>query len=275
MLSKTVSFQWLPATCIAAIFLSSYQAAAGSKIDELLKQTGRTVELFWQKADSYTCTELVTQEKLGKKDKIEYKTDSTFDYLALTKTQEDGLTIEELRLQKKKSAAKHKKPSLLATNGFPTLLLIFHPHYQANYRFQIETDAGDGGNLTRVHFEQIPGMQSTCALMLKDRIYPLELKGTAWIDGDTGIIQKMSASLISPLKDINIKSFDAEVVYKPQKFSSDPKARWLPSTAVINIQTALQHWRNIHLYSQYKRFSVQSVEEGQARIGELVHPQAK
>jgi len=205
--------------------------------------------------------ELVTQEKIkGRREKIEYKQESLFDYLALTKDQDGSLTVEELRLQQNKEMDKPNKPSLLITNGFPTLLLIFHPQYQADYRFQIEPARAGEGNLTGIRFEHIPGMPSTCALMLRDRIYPLELQGTAWVDNETGAIQKIDAGLIAPMKDINIKAFDVEVTYKPQLFQSEHEAKWLPSSAVINIQTALQHWRNIHLFSQYKRFTVESSE---------------
>ena len=117
---------------------------------------------------------------------------------------------------------------------------------------------GDG--LAQVSFEQVAGRPSTCALTLKDRIYPLSLKGVAWIDRETGIIRRIKAGLISPLKDINIQSFDIDVVYKSQVFSSDKEMKWLPSIATIDVRTELQRWRNIHLFSKYKRFTVLSVE---------------
>ena len=272
---KRIGNVCLAALCIIAIIPSVNGTVAGSGLDELLKRTGRTVEFYWQQIDSFACTELVTQEKIGKKQKIEFKTDSTFDYLALTKYHENGLAIEELRLPQKRSPDKSQKPSLLATNGFPTLLLIFHPRYQANYQYRLEPESVESSGLLRVHFEQIPGMRSTCALVLQERIYPLELRGSAWIDNETGTIRKVAADLISPLKDINIKAFSVEVVYRPETFSPDPEARWLPSTATINVQTALQHWRNVHRYSQYRRFTVQSLETGQNRMNGPVNRQAE
>ncbi len=247
--------------CVSVIWLSGSQCIAGSRLDELLTRTGKLVELFWQQVPSFTCTEQVSQEKIGKRGKIEYKKDSVFDYLALTKTAHgDDLTVEETRLPQKKTRERPNKPPLLATNGFPTLQLIFHPLYQANYQYQMEQDV-EKGKLLAIRFAHIPGLRSTCALVLQERVYALDLQGTAWIDAETGAIQKMTASLIAPLKDINIKSLDVVVVYKPQTFASEPEVRWLPSTATIDVQTALQHWRNIHLFSQYKRFTVQSLEE--------------
>ena len=246
--------------CLGVLCICAFPCIADPDAEALLARTGRMVELFWEQVPSFACTEAVTQEKLGRSGKIEYQADSVFDYLALTKTAEADLTIEELRLPRsKRKAEKPDKPALLSTNGFPTLLLVFHPAFQPNYRYEIEPRGSDA-KLSRIHFEHIPGTRSTSALMIQERIYPLDLQGTAWIDPDTGAIQKMSASLIAPMKDINVESFKIDVVYKPQSFALEAETRWLPAKAVIEVRTALQDWRNTHFYSQYKRFRVRSEE---------------
>jgi len=256
MLNKRTLPKLLLAACIGMLWITSHSAALS--LDELLEKTGRKVELFWQQVGSFTCTESVTQEKLGKKDKIEFRKESIFDYLALTKPVEDSLVTEELRLPQKKRLPKVKELPLLSTNGFPTILLIFHPKYQSNYRYQIEAGDSEKDKLIRVQFEHISGTPSTCALAIRDRIYPLDLKGTAWIDAATGVIQKINAGLTTPMTDINIQAFDIDAEYQLQSFSADPDAEWLPSTVAVDVRTALQHWRNTHLFSQYKRFTVQS-----------------
>jgi hypothetical protein len=251
---------WLQALGIAVIWLAGTPAIAGSFLDEQLERTGRAVDAFWQQVASVACTEHVTQEKISRKDKTEFKSDSTYDYLAFARTLENGFSVEELRVPKKRSANKRDSPSLLATNGFPTLLLVFHPHYQRSYQYYMEAGSSETDSLIRVHFEPIAGGQSTCALALKDRIYPLPLRGTAWIDRETGSIQKIVAGLVAPLKDINILAFNIEVVYKLQSFSSIADSSWLPESATVDVRTALQRWRNIHDFSGYKRFSVVSLE---------------
>jgi len=245
--------------CIGVVCIGT-PCLADPETDELLQRAGQRVEQFWEQVPSFACTESVTQAKIGKKGKIEYKQDSVYDYLALTQIQHQDLTVEELRLLKKKKRDKPQKPSLLDTNGFPTLLLIFHPIYQANFRFHPEPEGiGDSG-IARVRFEHIPGRRSTSALLTRGRIHPLELQGTAWIEIRTGAIQKISARLISPMKEINIESFAADVDYALQSFPSGTGTHWLPLTAVIELKTARQHWRNTHSYSGYKRFSVESTE---------------
>jgi len=234
------------------------QGKADIAIGALLQKAGGIVGDFWNDVPLFNCTESVSQEKISKNGKIEYQQDSVFDYLAITKKEDEDLTMEEVRLPLSRKSEKPNKPPLLSTNGFPTLLLIFHPVHQPNYHFWIEPDSAKG-EMIKVRFEHIPGTRSTSAVVIQGRIYPLDLQGTATIDSRNGTIQGISAELVAPMKEINVEKFKVEVIYKLQDFPTD-SARWLPSRSLVEIQTALQHWRNIHFYSQYKRFSVQSVE---------------
>jgi hypothetical protein len=247
---------FLTAWCV----LASPCFADSPTLDELLQKTGSFVEIYWQQLSYFTCTESVTQEKIGKQGKVTYKQDSVFDYLALAKRLEDDLTVEESRVQRRPIPQKPNSPSILSTNGFPTLLLIFHPLYQENYQFRFDEDGDPIAGLRGIRFEHIPGMRSTSGLLLQGRVHPLEFRGTALIDVETGAVLKITAELITPMKSINIESFRAEVRYDPQRFSSNPESVWLPSAATIEMHTAKQHWRNVHRFSEYKHFTVRSTE---------------
>lgn len=230
------------------------------RLDEVLNRAHRWVELSWQQVGSYFCTEEVVQEKIGKKNKVEYKINSAFDYLALPREQQGSLAVEEMRLPKKKVPDKPNQPPLLATHGFPTLPLVFHPKYRSNYRYQFEPGCDSDERMVCIRFEHIEGTPSSCALQLQDRIHPLELHGTAWIDRESGAIRKMTANLAAPLKELNIEALNIEVTYASRPFPPDPELKLLPELAVIQLTTARQHWRNRHRYSQYKRFTVESQE---------------
>ena len=112
--------------------------------------------------------------------------------------------------------------------------------------------------LLRIRFEHIPGKRSTIALRLRGKDLPLEIQGVASIDPETGAIHEIVAGLSAPMSDINLKALEMDVHYDPQVFGTVADAYWLPSTATISIRTERQHWRNVHQYSNYKRFSVNS-----------------
>ncbi len=242
----------------ALVFAAAGGRAADPKLEDTLALASKTVEDFWRQFPSVTCTETVTQEKLGKQGKLEYKQQSIFDYLIFMNLEGNDLTVEESRLLQK-TIGKSKNLPLLITSGFPTLLLVFHPYYQGNFRYQLDGDElVEGKRLLKVEFEHIPGTRSTSALRLRGRDYPLDLRGSAWIDPQTGAIEKMVAGLTSPMDDLNLKVLNVVVMYEPCKFPAASATEWLPATATIDVETARQHWHNIHSFSNYKRFSVNS-----------------
>jgi hypothetical protein len=233
---------------------------AGNTLDDILGKARQSVALFWQQFESVSCIESLTQEKLGKGGSSEYQQKSTYDYLVLLNKPEDEPSIEESRVQQGK-VNKPKNIPLMLTDGLPTLLLVFHPFYEPDFLYQLDGEEVTGGHkLVRVGFSHIQGKQSTTVLRLRDRVYPLSLQGIAWIDPETGAIEKIEAGLSAPMKEINLKSLRMDVSYSPQKFSSEENAYWLPLVATVNIQSERQQWRNIHQFSKYRKFSVKSEE---------------
>lgn len=52
-------------------------------LPQLLEQVGKQVETFWNQFASVTCTESVTQDKLGEKGKVLFEQRESFDYLII------------------------------------------------------------------------------------------------------------------------------------------------------------------------------------------------
>ncbi len=244
----------------AVVELLAAQCAAGetAQLNRLLDQVGNSVELFWQQFPAVSCIETVTQEKLGDRGKPVYRQDTDFDYLIFFDRDGDDLLIDESRVVKKE-AGKRKEIPLLMTNGFSSLALIFHPAYQSSFEYQLmDDDMVAGKRLIRIDYRHIPGTRSTAALRLRGRDYPLDLRGTAWIDPATFEIVKMTAGLGSPMVDLNLKMLNSEVSYAPMRFENIKRTLWLPVSASVDVETARQHWRNIHKFNDYRHMSVKS-----------------
>jgi hypothetical protein len=90
----------------------------------------------------------------------------------------------------------------------------------------------------------------------------LDLAGMAWIDPDTGAIAKITAGVESgTMEDVGMKSLRSEVEFAPIRFGANEPPHWFPSTATVEVETPRQHWRNLHRFSDYKRFSVTTEEQ--------------
>lgn len=230
-------------------------APAGS-LDTLLDRAGRRVEEFWDQFSAVSCTETVQQVKLGASGKVLVQRTASYDYLVILQLAGDHLTVEESRVAQAQPKKESTKP-LLTTSGFSTLLLIFHPVFQNSYQYTLAGTEDTGGRrLQKVHFEHIHGRRSPSALQLRGRDYPLEWQGSAWIDPRTGYIDRISAELKASMDDVGLKKLSSEVQYTPVQFSTEKQTAWLPEVAVIEADTEHQHWRNTHMFSQYRRFSV-------------------
>ena len=115
--------------------------------------------------------------------------------------------------------------------------------------------------LEKVSFQHVPGMKSPAALALRGREYPLELSGMAWIDPQTGSIAKIEAGIADTLHDVGLKSLRSEVDFAPVPFSDSKQVYWFPTQARVEVETPRQHWRNLHQFTAYKKFSVSTEEQ--------------
>jgi len=264
-----VYFRHIMAAVFLAGLLSSPGYSADPEIGGLLERVGSSVERSWRELGTVSCTERLAQRKLKTGGKVVHRKDSTFDYLVLLKLHGTELTVEESRVLRG-AKGKTKDDALLQTSGFSTLLLVFHPHYQDSFRYRL---AGEellaSTPAVRVAFTHIPGTRSTSALRLGEQDYPLDFRGTAWVEPNGGRILRIEAGLVKPIIGLGLQLLSSDVRYQPVHLASTDEVYWLPSEARIEAKTTRQHWINVHSFSDYKRYSVKS-EEGTAASSE--HP---
>jgi len=240
-----------------ALFLScTAPGATPVATQELLRLTGHALREFWERLSNVDCVENVQQIKLGPNGKAAYKQDSSFDYLVVLQLTGNDILLEESRVPIVRHEERGTVP-LLLTSGFSTLAFIFHPAFQSSFEYSSPVPVEfEGNSLVEVQFRHLPGGRSPSVLKLTNRDYPVDWQGTAWIDPVTGAIVRISASLMPGLEDLGLKTLTADVRYSGVKFKEQPGPYWLPETATIEVETARQHWRNIHTFDKYRVFAV-------------------
>jgi len=263
----------LRSALLCALILASWTAVCGAgeppaapeaeRLRSLLQRTGDEMSAYVEKFSDVKCTELVTQEKFkNDSSKVELKEQSTYDYLVILSNAGGELNLSESRLEVKQAKTDKKSRSMLVSNGFATLFLVFHPVYANSFVFTpMDDEVVDGRHLTRVGFRHIPGTKTPAALALRGKEYPLELSGIAWIDPDTAAIAKITAGVDKSLEDVGLKTLRSEVEFAPVPFQDLKRDYWFPTRASVEVETPRQHWRNTHDFSNYKRFSVSTEEQ--------------
>src|SRR6266700_3281674 len=253
-----------------ALILAAAFCSAGTKspsteskrLSDLLARTSGQTSAFLEQFSDVKCTEQVRQEKLGKDNKVELKEDSTYDYLVILTNAQGELNLSESRIPMREAKHDRKNTSMLLSNGFATLFLVFHPYYAKAFKFSLAGEELVGGRmLEKIGFEHVPGMKSPAALALRGREYPLELSGTAWIDPQTGTIAKIEAGIADSLQDVGLKALSSEIDFAPVPFSDSKQVYWFPTQARVEVETARQHWRNLHQFTAYRKFTVSTEEQ--------------
>lgn len=249
---------------IVLIFLAATPSGAETApLQELIGRANDQVAKFVEQFSDVKCTEHVTQEKFKADGKVELKEESTYDYLVILTNAGGEISLDESRLAVHEQRKDEKKGvSMLVSNGFATLFLVFHPYYSSGFEFtDLGEDTINGRKFSKVQFKHIAGMRSPAALALRGREYPLDLAGVAWIDPATGVIGKIDAGLATSMEDIGLKSMRSEVQFQPVPFKNSKDTYWFPAQASVEVETPRQHWRNTHNFTDYKQFSVSTEEK--------------
>ena len=236
-------------------------APDAQRLEQVLSITGTQVNAFLDQFSDVKCIEQVEQEKFGKDDKVAVHERATYDYLVMLSNNGGEINLSESRQAVHEDKDK-KNRSLLISNGFATLFLVFHPVYAGSFQYRwLGEDTVDGRQLTKIGFEHIRGTRSPAALALRGREYPLELSGSAWIDAETGNIARIEAGIGDTLQDVGLKTISSRVEFAPVPFGNLTPVYWFPTTARVEVETPRQHWRNTHHFTDYKKFSVSTEDK--------------
>ena len=268
MMRPPISTRLLPSLVALLLLAGTIAGAQTDSLEKVLDRTSQRVSEFLSEFSNVKCTEQVTQEKFKPNGKRELEQQSSYDYLVMLTNAGGDMSVNESRLPVKEAKVNRRQDiSMLLSNGFATLFLVFHPYYINGFDF---TDAGsemlDGHAARKIHFEHIPNTRSVAAIALRGREYPLELSGTVWVDPQNGNILRIEAGIGSTLEDIGMKTLQSSVRFAPAAFSKDKEkdkdqpVYWFPTEAVVEVETAKQHWRNTHRFLTYKQFSVATEE---------------
>ena len=113
-------------------------AANADKFPALLKRTGEVMSEYVERFSDVRCSEKVIQQKFRNNgsQKVDLKEESSYDYLVILSNNGGELSLSESRLAVHEAKVDKKNRSMLVSNGFATLFLVFHPLYANSFEFR-------------------------------------------------------------------------------------------------------------------------------------------
>ena len=225
-----------------------------ARANDTMLRSRKLIDHFFEQTNNVVCNEDVAQTIVGKNGKPVYREESIFEYQMQTNTRSGSLKLVESR-EARKEAFRDPSKTLLITNGFASMLLVLHQDFEASYVFTpVAEEVIEGRPQVKIHFKPVPGASSPAAIQLRNRNYPLPLTGDIWIDQESGAVVKLVAGLDASLDDLGLHQMRSEIHYSLVRFHDPDEAYWMPSSAVIDVETPKQHWRNVHRFTDYRRF---------------------
>jgi hypothetical protein len=234
--------------------LSTTDPTFAGRANDTLLRSRKLIDKFFEQTSNVVCNEDVAQTIVGKNGKPMYREESVFEYQMQSNSRTGSMKLVESR-DARKEAFRDPSKTLLITNGFASMLLVLHQDFEPSFVFTpVSEEIIDGHNLVKIHFKPVPGASSPAAIQLRSRNYPLPLTGDIWLDHDSGAVVKLISRLDSGLDDLGLRDLRSEIHYSIVVFHDPEESYWMPSSAVIDVQTPKQHWRNVHRFTDYRRF---------------------
>jgi len=144
--------------------------------------------------------------------------------------------------------------------GVPVLALIFSPALRDDYEMRCEgaTEWRDQRAWV-VHFQQRKDkLPRTTKMETPTKIYPVSIKGRAWIAADSGQVLHLETNLMERVPMIELEENAYSVDYAPVKFPSQDVEVWLPQFVLGYTDYANQRIVTEHTFSDFQLFSVQT-----------------
>src|SRR5690242_2353844 len=253
---------WAPADIDAAV--PPVDLATECSLPAVLKQTSRVVQEMVSNLPKFSATERVEHFEQASDGKWRQEKPLRFEYLVETQEVREGMLI--VNETRDDPAAMSKFPAQLATLGLPALALVFHPYFIDEYEMKCEGLGNfDGYYAWLVHFQQKAGkLPRIRSYRVRELIFPLKLKGRAWISSDTFQVLHLETDLVEPVSRIRLAREHIAVDYRPVHFRKADEDLWLQQRAEVFMDYRGHHYRRVHTFENFKLFTVDTEEKPSA-----------
>ena len=226
----------------------------------ILETMGRRVDDFIRSIGDLIAHEDVLQERLNTKGKIEAKERVQDEYLILHHGYEWGASAE-YRMDEKghRLGPMGLEKGYLVTAGFALNVVSFSTVAQSQSRFRYLGEQKIGSRDAYVlGFAQQPGQATFVTTMQGTGGTEVDMltQGILWVDKNSFQIIRTRTDLLAPNKEIRLDRQITEVTFAEVQLPDVPNPLWLPSHADVYLEINEQKFRNVHHYTNYRRYRV-------------------
>jgi hypothetical protein len=235
----------------------SLSEALPCALPNVLKQAGERAQELVDHLQNFDAHEQIRYEQNDSVGTPEASWAANFDY-SVDFGERSGHKLRETRTPL--SVTHDPRLSAIMGTGLPALALIFYPALQGDYEMHCQGLAQWNGQLAWiVYFEQIKGKRPRTVSMATARhVYPVNLKGRAWIAADSGQVLHIETNLMSGIVELELQTSAVSMDYAPVTFQSQNVQIWLPQSALVYTEYFTNSTIVQHTFSDFRLFSIQT-----------------
>ena len=229
--------------------------------ETVIEESGKRVQEFVHDIERFAAIEDLFHQALDSFGFPVRAEKRKYDYVATVSQNAPGIvSIDEHRSDKLTLAG---YPDQIASTGFAGLALILHPDLREDFELQCEGLGDWRGQATwLVHFRQRSDRPNRMhAYGIGEQIFPVALKGRAWITADNFQIVRMEADMVKPMPEIRLLSEHQVVEYGPVPFPKKNITLWLPKDVEIYFDLRKHRYYRHHSFDHFMLFSVETEEK--------------
>jgi len=228
---------------------------------QVIYESGKRVEELVDDVARIAAIEDLTHQTLDEMGNLTGTESRKYDYVAsFAETEPGAFAVDEYRSSLTKF---YDFPGGIASTGFSSLALVFHPHVRDNFELRCEgLGEWNGQAAWLIHFRQRDDRPNRMhSYEIGGQTYPVKLKGRAWISPDKFQIVRIEAEMVQPMPEILLLSEHQIVDYGPVPFPQKQVSLWLPKSAEIYFDFRKHRYRRRHSFDHYMLYSVDSSEK--------------
>ena len=237
-------------------------AASQEELPFMLVKLGENVAMMYQNFSNTASRERVRQELLKKNGEAGLWQEKEFQYLYLHLERPEALGVEEHRDHPRliRSDLQEDPDRFMLTSGFVYAPFPFHPRFQPGSSFRyLGRQHMDGREFLVIAFAQRPDAKGlTCKFKTQEGSVQARIQGLAWVDPDNYQILRMRTDLLRPAPKIRLARVTTDIRFSEVRFNQLGAGEWLPHSVVVNVEWAGKSYRNLHEYSDFQLFTVET-----------------
>lgn len=259
------ALHWLPVNVDDAV--PPVEPGVSCSLADVLKNTSAHVSELPSLVDRYTATEVLHHEDVNNAGYADHVENLSFNYLASIREIKNRfgefLDVQEYR---NGSTGNDMFPDQMASTGLPSIVLIFHPWLIADFDMKCEgLSRVHTGFAWQVYFSQKKDKLSRIRqYRMGGHVYPIALKGRAWIDPNTFQVLRLETDLRESRPDLRLTTEHLVMEYGPVHFKSRKEILWLPESAEYYAIFRGHRFHRRHSFTNYVLFSI----DDKQKIGE-------